>query len=66
MSVEIRFISENEDSLLRISATQSNFLRIHINHFDDDDSQCRYVILDKLTAIKFAKEIRRQISFLED
>jgi hypothetical protein len=66
MAIQIRFISEKNDSVLNVYCSPNNTLNITINHFDDDDSQVRYVTLDKETAIRLSKEIRKHISFLED
>jgi len=67
MAIQIRFISEKTDSVLNVYCSNTlDTLNITINQFDDDNSQIRYACLDKPTAIKLAKEIRKQISFLED
>lgn len=66
MAIQIRFISEKNESVLNVYAGPNNTLNITINQFEDDDSQLRYVSLDKSTAIKLSREIRKQISFLED
>jgi hypothetical protein len=66
MAIQIRFISEKNESVLNVYAGPNNTLNITINQFEDDDSQLRYVCLDKSTAIKLSREIRKQISFLED
>lgn len=66
MAIQIRFISEKNESVLNVYAGPNNTLNITINQFEDDDSQVRYVTLDKSTAIKLSREIRKQISFLED
>lgn len=66
MAIQIRFISEKNDSVLNVFTGTNNTLNITINQFEDDDSQVRYVTLDKSTAIKLSREIRKQISFLED
>jgi len=50
-------------SKLRVWYNSENELYIEIEH---EDSPAGYICLDKETAIKLAKEIRKQISFLED
>ena len=52
------------ESRLRCFANNHNELFIEID--DDDGAPPSYMCLDKDTAIKLAKEIRKQVSFLED
>lgn len=67
MAIQIRFVSEECDSVLNVyCSNELDTLNITINKFSDDSTQLRSVLLDKSTAIKLAKEIRKQISFLED
>ena len=51
------------NSKLRAYHNSSNELFIEIEH---DDCPAAFVCLDKETAIKLAKEIRKQISFITD
>ncbi len=51
------------NSKLRAYYNAENELYIEIEH---DDYPASYVCLDKETAIKLAKEIRKQISFIKD
>jgi len=59
-----------ERSKLNVSlvtfANTFNEVYIRIGDFDKDAYNCAAICLDKETAIKLAKELRKQISFLED
>ena len=66
MAYELVFKTSNRHFLqkkLTVFAVQSNELLIEI---EPEDSPGACIHLDKQTAIKFAKELRRQISFLKD
>ena len=69
MSYEIIFKSsfknEETDSTLK-SAQLSNCLFITIKDSKSINPNGEGIFLDKKTAIKLAKELRKQISFLED
>ena len=54
---------EQHESQLIVRANIHNNIYIEIDMFDAPTS---FICLDKETAIKFAKELRKQISFLED
>ena len=68
MAVELKFVQENSEfsPTLKVYATDENQIFILIEYLDDHDYEKRAVRLDKFTAIKLAKELRKQISFLED
>jgi|LakMenEpi12Oct12_1017442.scaffolds.fasta_scaffold08294_2 hypothetical protein len=68
MAVELKFVQEksNLEPTLRVYATDQNQIFILIEYLDDQDYEKRAVKLDKFTSIKLAKELRKQISFLED
>jgi hypothetical protein len=68
MAVELKFVEENSelDPTLRVYATDQNQIFILIDYLHDQDYEKRAIKLDKFTSIKFAKELRKQISFLED
>jgi hypothetical protein len=51
---------------LEVCALESNQIFIRINYDKDDLSEVRAIRLDKATSIRLAKELRKQISFLED
>ncbi len=50
-------------SVLRAFTTTNNELFIEVEH---EDTPSSFVCLDKETAIKLAKELRKQISFIKD
>lgn len=56
--------SSTELTNLQVYANSNNELYIEINDNDVLPSCC--ICLDKETAIKLSKEIRKQISYLED
>jgi hypothetical protein len=69
MSVEIKFLSsvrnEETDAELTIkNVANSIFIVIKNNSSPHKNSES--IFLDKYTAAKLAKELRKQISFLED
>jgi len=45
--------------------TKSLFISIDMNYGKDDKKEYAYIGLDRSTAIRLAKEIRRQIALLE-
>ena len=64
--VTLQFNSTKEskcESKMFVHANASNELYICIEF---DDQMFGAICLDKQTAIKFAKEVRKQISYLED
>lgn len=66
MAVEVVFINSPHHEIqkkLIISAVQSNEILIEI---EPEDYPPACIHLDKETAIKLAKELRKQISFLKD
>jgi hypothetical protein len=69
MAVILTFQEESETELqptLEVCALESNQIFIRINYDKDDLSEVRAIRLDKATSIRLAKELRKQISFLED
>lgn len=56
-------IRSKANSKLRAYCNAENELYIEIEH---DDYPSSHICLDKETAIKLAKEIRKQISFIKD
>ena len=55
--------SKTRSHVMECFATNENDIRIDI---DMDDSIFAFINLDKQTAIRLAKELRRQIALLED
>jgi hypothetical protein len=55
--------SKTRSHVMECFATNENDIRIEI---DMDDSIFAFIDLDKQTAIRLAKELRRQIALLED
>lgn len=51
---------------LELSATTNNRIFIRLYYEDDGPADVRCINLDKQTSIKLAKELRKQISFLEE
>jgi len=69
MAVILTFQEDSETELqptLEVCALESNQIFIRINYDKDDLSEVRAIRLDKATSIRLAKELRKQISFLED
>lgn len=68
MAVELKFIQEESDfePTLTLCTTDTNQVFILIQYAGDQDHEKRAIRLDKYTSIKLAKELRKQISFLED
>lgn len=69
MPVHSIFQSDQEDIDTSIMAwvNQDNQLYIQIAERDGSDYGIpAFVVLDKRTAIKFAKELRKEISFMEE
>lgn len=69
MPVHSIFQSDQEDidSSIMAWVNDNNQLYIQISERDGSDFGIpAFVVLDKRTAIKFAKELRKEISFLED
>ena len=67
MPYELIFKGEHND-LTQLSVSVVNS-RIDIMLYDptsDEQQNCTSILMDKETAIKFAKELRKQISFLQD
>ena len=68
MAIEIIF-KEEDSSLnptLQTYATDDNKIFIRVKYELDHDSEVRCISLNKFDAAKLAKELRKQISFLED
>ena len=70
MAVELKFTSterSTQQSELKIHCNPYNEVYIHIKEIECSHDYCfQHICLDKQTAIKLAKELRRQISMLED
>jgi hypothetical protein len=70
MAVELIFRSTTESNLnsdLEVYINQRSELTIKIhNSYLDKPNDYAFACFDKDTAIKLAKELRKQISFLED
>ena len=47
------------------SMTKSLFISIDMNYGKDEEGKYAYIAMDRMTAIRFAKEIRRQIGLME-
>jgi hypothetical protein len=67
MAVSLIFEEEGCDlhPKLELFATLNNKVFIKLSYKNDDLSEVRAIRLDKPTAIKLAKELRKQISLLE-
>jgi hypothetical protein len=50
---------------LELFATTDNRVLVKVCYDSDDDADVRVIRLDRLTAIRLAKELRKQISLLE-
>lgn len=69
MALEIKFISSvqnNETDSELIVKTTSKFIFITLKDKQSKNPFGECIFLDKYTASKLAKELRKQISFLED
>lgn len=71
MAYELIFQSTERSDLpttyLVVRSTQHNEITIQIgDHASVDEWDFQYICLDKESAIKLAKELRKHISFLED
>lgn len=68
MAIEIIFKGDDTSltPTLETFASSENKLFIRIKYENDSDCEVRCISLDKYDAAKLAKEIRKQISFLED
>ena len=67
MPYELIFKGEHNDPTQLTVAVVNG--RIDIMLYDptsDEQQNCTSILMDKETAIKFAKELRKQISFLQD
>lgn len=69
MAVELCFkgteLSETENYVLQTWATDKNELLISLDDLDARMHRYISICLDKETAIKFSKEIRKQIALLD-
>lgn len=67
MPVALTFKSDVEDvnSYLQVYVNEEGYLCLNIGS-EGDGWIDQYIILNKQSAIKFAKEVRKQISFMED
>lgn len=72
MAVLTSFLDDDFENSLGLKPvldvySRGEFLTIKIGYADIDDSaEARIISLNKKSAIKLAKELRKQISFLED
>lgn len=72
MAVLTSFLDDDSENSLCLKPvldvySHGEFLTIKIGYADIDDSaEARIISLNKKSAIKLAKELRKQISFLED
>jgi len=70
MAVLTKFIDDTDDGYFKpvlVIVTESKHLSICIKYEEVDDLQNeRIIALNKQSAIKLAKELRKQISFMED
>lgn len=68
MPIEIIFKGDNTElnPTLEVFATDENKIHIRIKYEDDSIYEFRCLSLNKYDAAKLAKELRKQISFLED
>jgi hypothetical protein len=70
MAVLTKFIDDTDEVFLKpvlVIVTETKHLSICIKYEKVDESEnVRFISLNKQSAIKLAKELRKQISFLED
>ncbi len=70
MAIEIKFIDETckvkSELTVKKAEITNEHLVIEIKYEHDDYFSSRIIFLDKPTSIKLAKELRKQISFLEE
>lgn len=69
MGVKTIFVSSeesNHNSELVVYYNDKNNLFIEIYIPDGDPCESQFICLDKATAVKLVKSIRREISFLQD
>jgi len=69
MAYELIFKSTERsevDSSLILHTNKFNEIFIRIDNNESSFSDCLHICLEKESAIKLAKELRKQISFLED
>lgn len=69
MAYELIFKSTERsevDSSLILDTNKFNEIFIRIDNNESSFSDCLHICLEKKSAIKLAKELRKQISFLED
>jgi hypothetical protein len=68
MAVELCFkgteLSETDDYVLQVFTSSNNELVISLDDLDSDFIRYISICLDKTTAIKFSKELRKQIALL--
>ena len=48
-----------------VAMTKSLFISIDMNYGKDDKESYAYIVLDRATAIRLSKELKRQIALLE-
>lgn len=69
MAVKLFFQEEQKTELnpiLEVFVDDKNKLVVRVGYFNDDFNSLRTIKLNKYTSIKLAKEIRKQISLMED
>ena len=66
MSVSLKFNDVNDLTTLEMYATNNNVIYIKIvEEFEQFSNEMVQIELDKSTAIKFSKELRKQIALLD-
>lgn len=69
MAVELNFKgtdkSETDDYVLQVFTSANNELVLSLDDLDSDFPRYISICLDKSTAIKFSKELRKQIALLD-
>lgn len=58
--------SESTERTIEAYCNQNGELFIQIVDLDGDQFSKQFTVLDKSTAIKFSRELRKQISYLND
>lgn len=67
MPIDVIFTSDHPkyDDVAQVWATVTGYLCIEVKSATDPQD-CQIIFLNKQNAIKFAKEVRKQISFIEE
>ncbi len=64
MSITLKFHDCTDDTVLELEADITSNC-VHINLESKYEQECWGIFLDKSTAIKFSKELRKQIALLD-